>query len=87
MSDRVIVMHEGRIKGEITDVGNATQEDILQACGCLKFMNWKKILSDYGTLLVLILLCAGFSIVTLEEQWPTDAGAAKKVVAQQRHRV
>ena len=32
--------------------------------------------------LVLILLCAGFSIVTLEEQWPTDAGAAKKVVAQ-----
>ena len=45
-------------------------------------MNWKKILSDYGTLLVLILLCAGFSIVTLEEQWPTDAGAAKKVVAQ-----
>ena len=30
MSDRVIVMHEGRIKGEITDVGNATQEDILR---------------------------------------------------------
>ena len=29
MSDRVIVMHEGRIKGEITDVPNATQEDIL----------------------------------------------------------
>ncbi|MEK9986076.1 MAG: sugar ABC transporter ATP-binding protein, partial [Opitutae bacterium] len=30
MSDRVIVMHEGRIKGEITDVGNSTQEDILR---------------------------------------------------------
>ncbi len=30
MSDRVIVMHEGRIKGEITDVGKATQEDILR---------------------------------------------------------
>ena len=29
MSDRVIVMHEGRIKGEITDVQNARQEDIL----------------------------------------------------------
>ena len=29
MSDRIIVMHEGEIKGEITDVGNATQEDIL----------------------------------------------------------
>ena len=29
MSDRVIVMHEGRVKGEITDVANATQEDIL----------------------------------------------------------
>jgi len=29
MSDRIIVMHEGRIKGEITDVTNATQEDIL----------------------------------------------------------
>ncbi len=29
MSDRVIVMHEGRIKGEITDMANATQEDVL----------------------------------------------------------
>jgi len=29
MSDRIIVMHEGQIKGEITDVANATQEDIL----------------------------------------------------------
>jgi len=29
MSDRVIVMHEGRIKGEIRDVTNARQEDIL----------------------------------------------------------
>ena len=29
MSDRIIVMHEGRIKGEITDVANAAQEDIL----------------------------------------------------------
>ncbi len=29
MSDRVIVMHEGQVKGEITDVANTSQEDIL----------------------------------------------------------
>jgi ABC-type sugar transport system ATPase subunit len=29
ISDRIIVMHEGRIKGEIIDVANTTQEDIL----------------------------------------------------------
>jgi ribose transport system ATP-binding protein len=29
LSDRIIVMHEGRIKAEITDVANTTQEDIL----------------------------------------------------------
>ena len=29
MSDRIIVMHEGCIRGEITDVANATQEQIL----------------------------------------------------------
>ena len=30
MSDRIIVMHEGRIKGEIKDVAAATQEDVLR---------------------------------------------------------
>lgn len=30
MSDRILVMHEGRIRGEITDVRHATQEAILQ---------------------------------------------------------
>jgi ABC-type sugar transport system ATPase subunit len=30
MSDRILVMHEGRVRGEITDVANATQEDILE---------------------------------------------------------
>lgn len=30
MSDRILVMHEGRISGEITDVANATQELIMQ---------------------------------------------------------
>ena len=29
MSDRILVMHEGRVSGEITDVANATQEDIM----------------------------------------------------------
>ena len=40
-------------------------------------MNLKKVLSEYGTILVLLLLGAGFSIVTVEEQWPTDAEAAE----------
>ena len=30
MSDRVLVMNEGRITGEITDVTNATQEVIMK---------------------------------------------------------
>lgn len=29
MSDRILVMHEGRIKGQITDMANATQEDVI----------------------------------------------------------
>ena len=43
--------------------------------------NWKKLLSEYGTILVLILLGAGFSVVTMEEQWPADADAAQTLVA------
>jgi len=30
MADRILVMHEGRIRGEITDVANANQEQILK---------------------------------------------------------
>ena len=30
MADRILVMHEGRITGEITDVARATQADILR---------------------------------------------------------
>jgi len=30
MSDRIIVMHEGRITGEITNVAEATQEDVME---------------------------------------------------------
>jgi ABC-type sugar transport system ATPase subunit len=29
MSDRVLVMHEGRIKGELADPASATQADVL----------------------------------------------------------
>jgi ABC-type sugar transport system ATPase subunit len=29
MSDRVLVMHEGRVTGEITDVRGATQEQVM----------------------------------------------------------
>jgi ribose transport system ATP-binding protein len=30
MSDRILVMHEGQLKGEITDVKSATQEHIME---------------------------------------------------------
>ena len=30
MSDRVVVMHEGVVKGEITEVAEATQQDIMK---------------------------------------------------------
>jgi ABC-type sugar transport system ATPase subunit len=30
MADRILVMHEGRISGQIEDVANATQEEILR---------------------------------------------------------
>jgi ABC-type sugar transport system ATPase subunit len=30
MADRVLVMHEGRITGEIADVKGATQEEIMK---------------------------------------------------------
>ena len=29
MSDRILVMHEGQVKGEITEVKEATQEQIM----------------------------------------------------------
>ena len=30
MSDRILVMHEGRIAGEIMDSASATQEDVMK---------------------------------------------------------
>ena len=43
----------------------------------MKNINYAKLFSDYGTLFVLLLLCIGFSAVTLEEQSPTSANAAQ----------
>ena len=43
----------------------------------MKNIDYAKLFSDYGTLLVLLLLCIGFSVVTLEEQSPTSANAAQ----------
>ena len=34
MSDRILVMHEGRITGEITDMPSATQEQIMEMAIC-----------------------------------------------------
>ncbi|MEE3180412.1 MAG: hypothetical protein VX288_00765, partial [Planctomycetota bacterium] len=36
-----------------------------------------KLLSRFGTLFVLLLLCVFFSIATLKDQHPTDEGAAR----------
>jgi len=45
----------------------------------LKNIDYAKLFPDYGTLLVLLLLCIGFSAVTLEEQSPTTANAAQRL--------
>jgi ribose transport system permease protein len=39
-----------------------------------------KLLRDYGMLIVLLVLCLLFSVLTINEQHPTGAAAAKKVV-------
>jgi ribose transport system permease protein len=48
------------------------------AAGSLRF------LADYGMLLVLLLLCLFFSILTYSEQHPTGAGAAAQIAAEIR---
>ena len=45
----------------------------------MKNIDYAKLFSDYGTLFVLLLLCIGFSVVTLEEQSPTSADAARRL--------
>jgi ribose transport system permease protein len=45
----------------------------------LNKINYTKLLFDYGTLLVLALLCGWFSYVTIEEQSPTSAAAADRL--------
>ena len=45
----------------------------------MKNIDYAKLFSDYGTLLVLLLLCIGFSVLTHEEQSPTSADAAQRL--------
>ncbi|HAW97456.1 MAG TPA: hypothetical protein DCX67_02885, partial [Opitutae bacterium] len=42
----------------------------------------KRFLSDYGNLLVLLLLCLGVSLVTIEEQSSTSSSAARKLAVE-----
>ena len=41
-----------------------------------------RFLSDYGMLFVLLLLCAWYSLATVEEQHPTGATAGQKLADQ-----
>jgi ABC-type sugar transport system ATPase subunit/ribose/xylose/arabinose/galactoside ABC-type transport system permease subunit len=85
MSDRILVMHAGRVTGEITDVTHATQE---KSCS----WRWGKImadsklhpllarfLSDYGMVLVLLLLCLYYSYATYAEQDPVGAAGGEQL--------
>ena len=45
----------------------------------MKNIGYAKLFSDYGTLVVLLLLCIGFSLVTIKEQFPTSAAAAEQL--------
>ena len=45
----------------------------------MKNISYAKLFSDYGTLVVLLLLCIGFSVVTIKEQSPTSAAAAEQL--------
>ncbi len=50
-------------------------------------MKKSRFLADYGMVLVLLLLCAFFSVVTTKEQWPSGESGAKQVAAaiQEKH--
>ena len=45
----------------------------------MRNFNYIGFLFNYGTLLVLALLCGWFSYVTIEEQSPTNISAAERV--------
>jgi ribose transport system permease protein len=48
----------------------------------LKKLDFRKLLSDYGNVLVLLILCAVMSVATLKEQPATSPSAAKELAAQ-----
>ena len=42
-------------------------------------MDFRSVLSEYGNVLVLLLLCLGISLVTIEEQSATSSSAAREL--------
>src|SRR5574341_1916255 len=47
-----------------------------------ELFSFKRIASNYGMLLVLLLLCLLFSVLTISEQYPTGALAAESLLKQ-----
>ena len=45
----------------------------------MKNLDYGKLLSDYGNVLVLLVLCAVVSFVTMEEQSPRSEAAAERL--------
>ena len=48
----------------------------------MKDLDYGKLLSDYGNVLVLLILCLFVSFVTLEEQSPRSEAAAERLAKQ-----
>ncbi len=75
MADRILVMHEGRVTGEINDVAGATQEQIMKlAVGDEMARSTSlvsRFLADHFIVVVLLLLCA-----VLEREVATSHGTA-----------
>ena len=75
MSDRIIVMNEGRVTGEIEDCSSATQEDVMKLAtkeksSGMRKMNPRSLLKEYGNAFVLLMLCILVSLVTIKNSRP-----------------
>ena len=85
MSDRIIVMNEGRVTGEIEDCARRQSRRCDEIChpkrgkGCMLKINFRTFLSVYGNVLVLLLLCLCISLVTIEKQSATSSSAAREL--------
>ena len=42
-------------------------------------MNFRSLLSEYGNVIVLLLICLGISLITIEEQSATSSSAAREL--------